>query len=490
MYSVWANSYSKKMYDVSYISNLLNFDFISKFYIYELWLNNYTFLNNYYNITFITYFNASKNNYNKLPFGLYNMFWLFIAYGVNLKIFTVNITSSNQFDINFNTQTLFYFYWNKFNIFSFSINLNKIDSFLNTYIINFTKINFFKTLVTLVNNILNISNNTIYDNAFLSYLYFFSNYMNEVKLPKIINYYLYTDNTSYNSIKNTLNHNYIYSYHLKNTSNIFINIFYKYFNVYNMLIFTGILLLNIYVFNVYRVSIVWYLGIIIFIKTLFIIFFITNILRVSKKIYILIYFFIISYIFNLFLYNELNIESISVVSLGVVLIFMSLILYFYYKYNLFFLIFLELSIISGKSTLYIIKQYCRDFLNILAYLLRIFLLFIRLNIYDGLDDFFDSYYIFIGDFDSYDYLEIIYLFNFNLFPSAYDNIYDKSVLNYEEIEFYLNLIYLYSIILLKFLIFLLLLLEGVFRLLLASYIFILVVLEINNFNVIFIEHKN
>ena len=202
------------------------------------------------------------------------------------------------------------------------------------------------------------------------------------------------------------------------------------------------------------------------------------------------YFFLLSYVFNIFIYNEINIEYVSIIGISIIIIFINVIVYFFYKYNLFFLIFLELSIITSKSLYYIFKQYCRDVLNILAYVLRIFLLFIRLNIYDGLDDFFDSYYIFIGDFNPYDYLEIIYLYSYNFIPVMYDNLYDKSILNYEEVEFFFNLIYVYSIIFIKFFIFLFLLLESGFRLLLASYIFILVILEINNFNVLCLESKS
>lgn len=465
------------MHDINYMSNTLNLDFLNKFYIHEFWINPNLLLNSYNNIKSII-----NHNQLTIAFMLNSMFWLFISYGVNLKIFTVDIINTKQIIIEFNTKTLFYSYWRKFFIFNGYIDFNRISALIHP--------NFYANITKLNNAFLSTCNNIFYDKAFLAYFYFFKNYINESNASNIKNIYLYENNIQYKRIKNILNYNYIYNYNLKIISNIFIYNFYKYFNVYNILSIICVMLLGTYLFNVYRLSVIWYFGIIIFIKLLFITFFITNILRVSKKIYIIFYFFILSYVLNLFLYNEVNIELISITSLNILLVFALLIFYFFYKYNLFFLIFLELSITSGKSIIYVLKQYCRDILNMLAYLLRIFLLFIRLNIYDGLDDFFDSYYIFIGDFNSYDYLEFIYLFNFNLIPSVYDNIYDKSILNYEETEIYLNLFYLYSMIVLKFFIFLLLLLEGIFRLLLASYIFILVILEINNFNVIFIEHKN
>ena len=413
------------------------------------------------------------------------MFWSFISYGTAAKLFTISTNYSAQFLIKFNPNTLFYYYWNMFycNKYHNVIWFKTINLSCNNYF------NMFKYTLKLSNNVLKINNNKITDLAFLSYLKFYNNYLTYLQL---INNNLLTSNISisYVFIKNVINFNNIYIYKLKNISNIFIYNVYKYINSFNLILLMFVFISSVYIFNVYRISIIWYLGIIIFIKILFIFYFITNMLRVSKKIYIILYFFFLVYLINLFLYNEVNIEYISTVNLNICYIFSLVIIYFMYKYNLFFLLFLELSIVSGKSILYIFKQYCRDVLNILAYFLRIFLLFIRLNIYDGLDDFFDSYYIFIGDFDAYNYLEIIHLYTYNIMPSFYDNIYDKSILNYEETELYLNIIYLYTILLIKFLIFLLLLLEGGFRLLLASYIFILVLLEINNFNVIFIEHKN
>ena len=417
------------------------------------------------------------------------MFQSFISYGIALKLFTIIVINTNQLIINFNPNTTFYCCWHKFYLLSFcgNISWSKINQIYTSYY--FKTPNFINYLFDLTRIIMNLNDNKIIDPALLLYLKFYNNYLNYLKLLNK-NFLISTNIVDYGFNKNLINFNYIYTYTFKNISNIFMYNLYKHVTYFNVFILISALLLNIYVFSVYRLSIIWYLGIIILIKLLLIFFFITNILRISKKIYIILYFFLLAYLVNLFLYNEVNIEYINTISLNICCIFAIIILFFFYKYNLFFLIFLELSITAGKSLSYVFKQYCRDVLNILAYMLRIFLLFIRLNIYDGLDDFFDSYYIFIGDFNSYDYSEIIYLYTYSIIPSSYDNLYDKSILNYEETEIYLNIIYLYTIILFKFLIFLILLLEGGFRLLLASYIFILVILEINNFNVIFLEHKN
>ena len=51
------------------------------------------------------------------------------------------------------------------------------------------------------------------------------------------------------------------------------------------------------------------------------------------------------------------------------------------------------------SVSFFLRQFIRDFSNLLALFLRFFLLLFRLNIYDNLDDFLDSYYVFFCDFD-------------------------------------------------------------------------------------------
>ena len=71
---------------------------------------------------------------------------------------------------------------------------------------------------------------------------------------------------------------------------------------------------------------------------------------------------------------------------------------------------MELSNVETSNYKYIAKQYLRDCTNIVAHILRLLLLFLRLNIYDGLDDIFDSYYVFIGDFNIYEYYDFAVLY--------------------------------------------------------------------------------
>ena len=92
-------------------------------------------------------------------------------------------------------------------------------------------------------------------------------------------------------------------------------------------------------------------------------------------------------------------ELIEIFDTGLFFFFCLLILFLLFKYSLHYFAFLESSIAEGKSVNYVTKQFFRDFINTFALLLRFFILLFRLNVYDTLDDFYDSYYIYSGDFD-------------------------------------------------------------------------------------------
>ena len=473
MHLLWSNTISNKLFDINYINNTLNYNFLNKYIIHEIWLQNSNRLNfNNLNLRYNVYKYA--HNY----YALNKIFWSFIVYGNTIKFYKYKLL---YFNININS--IFINFSNKFTLipllFKFNYTINQLI-FKHTYTINNHPIK--------LTNFITPTNITI-NNALKSYTLFFKNHIN----------YLNSIPTNTNNLYNLLHtksqfnvlffFNYIYKYKPKYVSNVFMYNWMQYYSLMPIIVLSLSILILLYIFSAYKLNIWYNINILFLIKIIYIVYFLSNILRISKKIWLLAYIFIAYYIINLFVYNEFNIEYINVFSLHIVTIFLLITMYFLYKYNTFILLFFELSITLGKSYIYVFKQYLRDILNILAYVLRLILLFIRLNIYDGLDDFFDSYYIFIGDFNAYDYLEIIYIYNYNQLYVHYDNIYDQSLLKYEETEFWLNLIYIYSIILFKFLLFLILLLEGGFRLLLASYIFILVVLEINNFNVILLESK-
>ena len=86
-----------------------------------------------------------------------------------------------------------------------------------------------------------------------------------------------------------------------------------------------------------------------------------------------------------------------------VILFGLIVSYVFFKYSTHYFAFLEPSSREERSAAFITKQFVRDFINTFALILRFGILLFRLNIYDTLDDFFDSYYIFVGDFDDDEY---------------------------------------------------------------------------------------
>ena len=108
-------------------------------------------------------------------------------------------------------------------------------------------------------------------------------------------------------------------------------------------------------------------------------------------------------------YDDVNVELIELVHSFICLFFVFIICFLLYKYSIHYFSFLENTVSDGYSTAYILKQFVRDISNTFALFLRFFLLLFRLNIYDGLDDFLDSYYIFFIDFDEDSYFDELFL---------------------------------------------------------------------------------
>lgn len=203
---------------------------------------------------------------------------------------------------------------------------------------------------------------------------------------------------------------------------------------------------------------------------------------------ILFVLFLYFYMINLMLFNELLVDTInSWNSFGLYIYIICFIIYLH-RYNLNFFSFLELSNTETPTYKYLTKQYLRDITNFLAHALRLVLLFLRLNIYDGLDDIFDSYYIFVGDFNIYEYYDMLIIY-FTKPILIIDSIYDMPLTRYTESGSEGTPIYVYITILYKIFLFFFFLLEGILRIFLASYIILLLTLEINNFNVVYSEDQ-
>ena len=133
--------------------------------------------------------------------------------------------------------------------------------------------------------------------------------------------------------------------------------------------------------------------------------FLSKLYKFTIETQFLFFLFFLFYITNVLFAPELLIDVISSWSFFTFVIYFFCFFVYMFKYNLNFFSFLELSNTDAYVHKYISKQYLRDTTNFLAHILRLLLLFLRLNIYDGLDDIFDSYYIFVGDFNIYEYYD-------------------------------------------------------------------------------------
>jgi hypothetical protein len=123
--------------------------------------------------------------------------------------------------------------------------------------------------------------------------------------------------------------------------------------------------------------------------------------------------------------------------------FCLLIIFLLYKYSMHYFAFLESSISEGKSVNYAAKQFFRDFINTFALFLRFFILLFRLNVYDTLDDFYDSYYIYVGDFDDDEYFFDMFFSFYPYFYFDFNNHDDRDVTLEDENEFLVDLFCIY-----------------------------------------------
>jgi hypothetical protein len=130
-------------------------------------------------------------------------------------------------------------------------------------------------------------------------------------------------------------------------------------------------------------------------------------------------------------FDDDDAEYIEIIDIFFFKFFLLLLIYLVYRYSIHYFAFLEATDASGRSALLIIKQFFRDFMGSLGLFLRFAILLFRLNVYDNLDDLYDSYYIFVGDFDDDEYLvDSIYNLSSTLFFTSDTN--DDSSLFMEE----------------------------------------------------------
>ena len=157
-------------------------------------------------------------------------------------------------------------------------------------------------------------------------------------------------------------------------------------------------------------------------------------------------------------------------------------LFYLIRYSIHFFSFLEPSKTEGRSIVWVLNQFKDDLFNTVALTLRFLVLMMRLNIYDGVDDVLDSYYIFVADFDEDEYFTDLFFSAFTTLFFDNDVNDDRSFLLEDETDFTGDLFTIYFILWGKFAFFLLFILEVLVRTTLALYVTYLLIFEINAVN--------
>lgn len=180
-------------------------------------------------------------------------------------------------------------------------------------------------------------------------------------------------------------------------------------------------------------------------------------------------------------------ELIEIFDVSFFYFFAIIIFYLFFKYSQNYFAFLEASVSEGRNVSYIQKQFLKDFINTFALFLRFFILLFRLNVYDTLDDFYDSYYIYVGDFDDDEYFAEMYFSMGSLFFFDSDNNDDRFFSLEDENEFFMDLYYIYFLCWAKFFTFIFFILEEILRISLAFYICFLIIFEVHSVNCSYVE---
>ena len=175
-------------------------------------------------------------------------------------------------------------------------------------------------------------------------------------------------------------------------------------------------------------------------------------------------------------------EFIEFIDSGFFVFFTILVLYLVFKHSIHYFAFLEASVAEGRTVNFATKQFLKDFLNTFSLLLRFYILLFRINVYDSLDDFLDSYYIFVGDFDDDEYLNELFLSIHGTLFFTLDNNDDRSFLLEDENGFANDLFYTYFVVWGKLMFFLFFTVEEISRLGLAFYICYLIIFEVHSVN--------
>ena len=262
-----------------------------------------------------------------------------------------------------------------------------------------------------------------------------------------------------------------------------LNLFFSYFNFYIYLKWLIIFLFNIFLF--FHIIHFNKVGLFIYLFLFRIYFFLVSLAFENRIQFDLLYLtgilILFVWIIVLLSYDDIFTEIIELNHLFFIYYFLFIIFYLLYRYSLHYFAFLENSVSDGFTNLFILKQFVRDISNTFALFLRFFLLLFRLNIYDGLDDFLDSYYIFFIDFDEDSYFDELFFYN-NFWFFFTDNHEDLVFYQLTEFEWFDDLFSKYFVLWGKIFMFWGFILEEIFRISLAFYIFYLIIFEVHAVN--------
>lgn len=217
-------------------------------------------------------------------------------------------------------------------------------------------------------------------------------------------------------------------------------------------------------------------------------FFVSKENRFQLDSFLLIFFFFIFYWTMMILtFDSDKEEMIESFNSLIFVLFCFLISYLFIKYSTHYFSFLEASIEEGRSVLFILKQFFRDFINTFSLFLRFFVLLFRLNVYDTLDDFYDSYYIFLCDFDDDEYMSELFFSGYSIWFYDNDNEDDSNYSSEDESDSVLDLFYLYFLSWAKLYLFIFFIAEEFLRLILAFFISYLIIFDIHAVNSSYVE---
>ena len=198
-------------------------------------------------------------------------------------------------------------------------------------------------------------------------------------------------------------------------------------------------------------------------------------------------FFMFYWVAVLLTFDDDQEEMIELVDSLFFYFFVILTSFFIFRHSVHFFSFLDASVSEGRDNKFIFSQFRADFLGLFSFTMRFYILMFRVNVYDTVEDFFDSYYIFVGDFDDDEYLNELFFSLHGVMFFTMDNHDDRSFLLEDENDFLYDFYFIYFMLWGKFAYFLFLTLELAAKVSLGLYISYLIIFEIHSVGCSYVE---